>query len=118
MNIAPHTQPKENLIKHSLNNIDESVSVLKKKLFFEKKFVNKFKTNYSLGNYHFDFYFEELRLGIQIDALSYSYSNIYNNDSTKLMSIPHKNMMALKVSDYQVLVDSDEIIRFLKNYSL
>lgn len=114
MNLTP--QSKTNHIVYSLNNIDESFSLLDEKFGLEISFKDRFKTNYTLDNYHFDFYFKELKLGIQIDALSYSYSNIYNKDASKLVSIPHKKIKVLKVSDYQILVDSDEIIRFIKNF--
>lgn len=116
MNIVSQNKPNTNNIIYSLNNIEESFTLLDEKFSLENSFKDSFQTNYSLGNYCFDFYFDELKLGVQIDALSYSYSNIYNKDASKLLSIPHKKIQVLKVSDYQILVDSDEIVRFIKNF--
>jgi len=112
--LEPNT---EHVIRHSLNNVHNSMSTLKNKILLEDSLKHNCKMGYSDGLYHFDFYFEKLRLGIQIDALSYAYSDMYNGDQPKVMSVGHKNIKVLKISDYQVLVDSDEIIRFIKNYS-
>lgn len=118
MNVVSQNKPNTNNVIYSLNNIEESFTLLNEKFSSENSFKDRFQTNYSLDNYCFDFYFNELKLGVQIDALSYSYSNIYNKDDSKLLSIPHKKIQVLKVSDYQILVDSDEIVRFIKNFKL
>lgn len=116
MNIATQNITHKNTVKHSLNNIEESLTLLKSRLNTESSLLSYFTGECKLGNYHFDFYSAELKFAIQIDAYSYSYSDIYNVEKIKVMSIPHKNITVLKVSDYQVLVDCDEIIRFIKNH--
>jgi|GEM_PF-3107847 len=116
INVTTHTQPTETIVKHSLNNVNESLIELKRRIKLEGKLKDKFVTNFKLGNYHFDLYAPALKIAIQIDAYSYAYSDIYNLEKVKYLSIPHKNITVLKISDYQILVDCDEIIRFLNNY--
>jgi len=116
INLPKHIQATENVIKHSLNNVSESLSELNQRISFESSLKGKFEINYKIDNYHFDFYAPSLKLGIQVDAFSFSYSDIFNTEKVKLLSISHKNIRVLKISDYQILADCDEVIRFLKNY--
>jgi len=115
MNTSVRNQAPKEIIMHTLNNVCESLIELKQRLYSESSLKNKFENNYRIGNYHFDFYAPSLKLGIQVDAYSYSYSDIYNVEKVKLLSIPHKDITVLKVSDYQILVDCDEIIRHINN---
>ncbi len=117
MNISLYNPSSETTIKHSLNNVSDSLIQLHQRLQKEVAFKSLFKINHKAGNYHFDFYAPSLRLAIQVDAHSYSYSDIYNSDQIKVMSISHKDITVIKISDYQILMDCDEIVRFIKNYS-
>ncbi len=116
MSLTISNPTPKNIITHSLNNIEESLSILRQRFQKEPLLIGKFSNDVTLGNYHFDFYVKELKFAIQLDAYSYAYSNIHNTEKIKIVSIPSKNIIVLKISDYQVLVDCDEIIRFIKNY--
>lgn len=111
--IPLYTPRTENTIKYTLNNLDASFKKLKERLVQPDLKEFEFNLNINLGNYRFDFYSSKLNFAIQIDT--YMYDDTFNADEIKLVNIAHKGIKVLKVSDYQVFIDLDEIIRFLKN---
>lgn len=114
MNNTTSLAVNENIITHSLNNLELSRQKLEQRIINEFGSFCEFVINHKLGNYTFDFYFSDFKLALQIDAYSYAYSNIFNVEKLKFFTIPHQQIRVLKISDYQILVDSDEIIRFLR----
>ncbi len=114
MSIAVYHNPGELKVKHSLNNVSEALLVLENRILKSELAIFDFVLNTTKKNYHFDFFSEKLQLGIQIDGYSYCYEETENHDDMKLVTISYLGVKVLKVSDYQVLIDVDEVIRFLK----
>ncbi len=115
MAIALYQTPDELKVKHSLNTISEALIKLENRILKSELAFFDFKMNCAEKKYHFDFYSEKLRLGIQIEGYSYCYNETENHDEMKLVNISYLDIKVLKVSDYQVLIDADEVIRYLKN---
>ena len=103
-----------NVIKHSLNNISEAKSKLWQRLSQSELSVYNFQLNKKIGKYQFDFYSEELNFGIQLDVYSYCFEDTYNSDQIKTFVIGHKSIKVVKLTDYQVIIDTDQIMRYLK----
>ena len=105
-----------NKVNYSLGNTFEAKELLFKRL----SSVNEscavcFKKDVRIGVYRFDFFCEELNLAINIDAISDNFDEFYNNDQIKTFRISHKSIRVMKVTDYQVLLDLDQVVRYLKN---
>ncbi|AXT61070.1 DUF559 domain-containing protein [Aquimarina sp. AD10] len=110
--IPLHQKVSEKIIKHSLNNTIKTVDTLGAKLR-EKGFC--FLRNQTVGRYHFNFYCPELKIAIEIDGYAHEFHNIHNQDAPKKLYISSLGITVLRFTDYQVLVDMDEIFRTLKN---
>ncbi|WP_344928752.1 endonuclease domain-containing protein [Aquimarina addita] len=111
MNINLHQPETETIIKHSLNNSLSSTEKLHKELI-KKGF--SFLRNYKIDNYSFDFYCPELKIALEIDGYAHEYSDIHNQDAPKKLHIHSLAIIVLRFTDYQILVDIEEIIRALK----
>lgn len=114
MAILLHKNPVEAVVKHSLNNMTEAKSKLWKRLSSSELSVFNFQENVKNGAYHFDFYSCELNLGIQLDGYSFCFNETYNSDQIKTFTVGYKSIKVVKLTDYQVIIDADEVMRFLK----
>lgn len=114
MVVSLHKNPSESIIKHSLNNMNEA----KKKLWdrLSKSGLSKydFMQNVTSDSYHFDFFSYKLNLGIQLDSYSYCFDETYNSDKIKTLHIAYKAIKVVKLTDYQIMIDMDQVIRYLK----
>ncbi|MFC5047180.1 endonuclease domain-containing protein [Aquimarina hainanensis] len=102
----------EKIIRHSLDNAMSTLEKLHKEL--TKKGYN-FLRNYTIENYKFDFYCPVSKVAIEIDSYTHESYDIYNQDATKKLCIPSLGITVLRYTDYQILIDMDEILRNLKN---
>ena len=114
MAILLHKNPVENVVKHSLNNMTEAKNKLWQRLSESELSVYNFQQNVKSGAYHFDFYSSELNLGIQLDAYSYCFEETYNSDQIKTFRVGYKSIKVVKLTDYQVMIDMDQVMRYLK----
>ena len=114
MAILLHKNPVEAVVKHSLNNIEEAKNTLWQRLSLSGLSICNFQQNVKKGAYHFDFYSAELNFGIQLDAYSYCFDDTYNSDQIKTFTAGCKSIKVVKLTDYQVMIDMDQVMRYLK----
>jgi len=115
MEILVHKNLLESTIKHSLNNMSEAKIKLSERLQSAELKIYNFKTNINDGVYHFDFYSDVLNLGIQLDGYSFCFDETFNSDSIKTFTVGCKSMRVIKITDYQIIIDMDQVVRYLKN---
>ena len=114
MAILLRKNPVEAVVKHSLNNMTEAKNSLWQRLSQSELSAFNFQKNIKSGAYHFDFYSFELNLGIQLDAYSYCFEETYNSDQIKTFNVDYKSIKVVKLTDYQVMIDMDQVMRYLK----
>ncbi len=73
-----------------------------------------FSKDVIIGNYKFQYFSKAYGVGLQIDSLNSYEEDVYNMEGIKQFSIPSLNINVLKISDYQLLTDLDEIARVLR----
>lgn len=106
-------QPKsETIVRHSLNNSLSATEKLHQEL--TKKGFN-FIRDYTIHNYSFDFYCPKLKIALEIDGYAHEFSDVFSQDAPKKLHIHSLGITVFKFTDYQILVDIEEIIRALKH---
>ncbi|WP_298541607.1 DUF559 domain-containing protein [uncultured Aquimarina sp.] len=110
--IVLHQPESEKTIRYSLNNSIPATEELYKRLR-EKGFF--FKRNYKINNYTFDFYCPSLKIALEIDGYAHEFSEVYSQDTPKKLHIHSLGITVLRFTDYQILVDIEEIFRALKH---
>ncbi|OED39585.1 hypothetical protein AB832_03940 [Flavobacteriaceae bacterium (ex Bugula neritina AB1)] len=110
--IILHRPKSEKIIRYSLNNSISITEELQKKLI-EKGY--QFIRNYEIGNYSFDFYCPQLKIAIEIDGYAHEFSDVYNNDGPKKLYVQSLGIVVLKFTDYQILVDIEDVFRRVKH---
>ncbi len=112
--IMLHQPSPEKVIRHSLNSSYMSTE----KLFHQLKAKGyDFIRDQKIGNYTFDFYCPTYKLAIEVDSYAHEYDDVYNKDDFKVLKINSLNITVLRITDYQILIDSDEIFRYLRRYT-
>jgi len=114
MSISLYKNSSESVIKHSLNNMGEAKKKLWKRLLQRELSEYNFIQNVTNDIYHFDFFSQKLNLGIQLDSYSYCFDETYNSDKIKTLNIAYKDIKVIKLTDYQIIIDTDQVIRHLK----
>ncbi|WP_010520367.1 DUF559 domain-containing protein [Aquimarina agarivorans] len=109
----PFTTTKHK-IKYALNSLSEASVKLENRIKASELADFDIKKNSEIDIFNFDFFSEKLKLGIQLGSFSFTNDDLESNEEMKLVHIPKLGLQVLKVSDYQVLIDSDQIIRYLK----
>ncbi|MBW1294410.1 DUF559 domain-containing protein [Aquimarina litoralis] len=109
--ILLHQPESEKTIRYSLNN---SIAVREElfKRLTEKEFF--FLKDYKINNYTFDFYCPTFKIAIEIDGYAHEFSDVYNLDAPKKLHIHSLGITVLRFTDYQILVDIEEIFRAIK----
>lgn len=110
--VSLHQPLSEKIIRHSLDNSIPVINQLHQKLSTKGY---HFLRNKKIGNYNFDFYCPKLKIAIEIDAYTHEFSDVYNKDGAKKLHIQSLGILVLRFTDYQILVDTDEIFRALNN---
>jgi len=110
--IVLHQPESEKIIRHSLNNSIPATEKLYQSLR-EKEY--HFKRNYTINNYVFDFYCPTLKIALEIDGYAHEFSEVYSKDAPKKLFIHSLGVTVLRFTDYQILVDIEEIFRALKH---
>ncbi len=110
--IPLYQKVSEKIIRHSLNNTIKTIDILHSKL---KEKGYHFLKNQTIDCYHFNFYCPKLKIAIEIDGFAHEFDEIYNLDAPKKLYIPSLEVTVLRFTDYQILVDLDEIFRAIKN---
>ncbi|SEL16133.1 Very-short-patch-repair endonuclease [Aquimarina amphilecti] len=110
--ILLHQPESEKIIKYSLNNSIPATEELYERLT-NKGFY--FLRNHKVNNYTFDFYCPALKIAIEIDGYAHEFSEVYSQDAPKKLHINSLGITVLRFTDYQILVDIEEIFRALKH---
>jgi len=110
--IPLHQKIPEEVIRHSLNSTQKSIDQLGNQLQ-EKGY--QFISNKTIGHYHFNFYCPKLKIAIEIDGYAHEFLDVLNQDAPKKLFISSLGITVFRFTDYQILVDMDEILRVLKN---
>lgn len=110
--IVLHQPESEKIIKYSLNNSIPATEELSQGLT-EKGFY--FHRNYKISNYTFDFYCPTSKIAIEIDGYAHEFPEVYSQDAPKKLHIHSLGITVLRFTDYQILVDIEEIFRALKH---
>ncbi len=110
--IPVHQKLPEKVIRHSLNNTLNATQILQQEL---TKRGHHFLVAQKIGRYNFDFYCPKLNIAIEIDGYANGFLDVHNQDASKKLYIASLGITVLRFTDYQVLVDLDEIFRTLKN---
>ncbi|MHA7056126.1 endonuclease domain-containing protein [Aquimarina sp. M1] len=109
--IPVHQPESENIIRYSLNNsipaTEKLYTTLKDKGYF-------FNRNHCINNYTFDFYSPQLKIAIEVDGYAHEFTDVYSQDEPKKLHIDSLGITVLRFTDYQILVDIEEVIRTLK----
>jgi len=114
MVISLHKNSSESVIRHSLNNMVEAKKKLWERLSHSVLLKYDFTPNVTNEKYHFDFFSKKLNMGIQLDSYSYCFDETYNSDKIKTLNIGYKAIKVIKLTDYQVMIDMDQVVRYLK----
>jgi len=112
--ISQHQKVPEKVIRHSLNNTIKTINILDSKL--KEKGYN-FLKNQQFGHYSFNFYCPKLKIALEIDGYAHEFQDILNRDAPKKLFVSSLGVTVLRFTDYQVLVDIEEIFRAIKNES-
>ena len=104
--------------KNFLNTLDQAREKFKDRLFTNRDMnVYNFEDNVLKHKHKFDFYSNDLNLAIKLENNFSHFDEFDNPLGMKEFYLEKINLKVLKVSDYQVLVDLDQVIRFIKrNY--
>ena len=110
--IILHQPESEKIIRYSLNNSIQANEKLYQKLI-QKGFY--FIQNHTIHNYTFDFYCPSLKIALEIDGYAHEFEDIYSQDAPKKLHIHSLGITVFRFTDYQILVDIEEILRALKH---
>ncbi len=110
--IPLYQKVSEKVIRHTLNNTIHTINT------FDEELRRKgycFLRNQKIDRYQFNFYCPKLKIAIEIDGYAHEFTDIHNLDAPKKLHISSLGITVLRFTDYQVLVDPEEIFRTLKN---
>lgn len=71
-----------------------------------------------VDNYILDFFCYELMLGIEVDGYSHEFLEVYDKDVIKEAKMNEFGITVLRFTDYQVLKDTENVIRAIEQYIL
>ena len=71
-----------------------------------------------VDNYILDFFCYELMLGIEVDGYSHEFLEVYYKDVIKEAKMNEFGITVLRFTDYQVLKDTENVIRAIEQYIL
>ena len=104
-------------VYHTLTDAMDAIQVLKL-ILQENTFGNhlRFEENVRIGSYVFDFYSPELKLAIDVESFLAESKDLSNQEVPKRLFIPSLHIHMLRFTDYQVLTDTDEILRIIRSF--
>lgn len=69
-----------------------------------------------IDSFILDFFCQELMLGIEVDGYSHELIEIHNKDLVKESKINEFGIHVLRVTDHQILKDTDNVLRAIEQY--
>ncbi len=114
--IIPYNPKLKELARKLRNKSTKAEIILWQKLKRKQMYGYDFHRQKPIDNYILDFYCYELCLGIEVDGYSHEFLEVYNNDIIKEKKMNEFGISILRFSDYQVLKDTENVIRAIEFY--
>lgn len=114
--IIPCNPELKELARQLRNNSTKAEIILWQKLKRKQMYGYDFHRQKPIANYILDFFCHELMLGIEVDGYSHQILEVFNKDVAKEKVMNRLGISILRFSDYQVLKDTDDVIRAIEAY--
>ena len=111
--IIPYNPKLKEFAKQLRNNSTKAEIILWQKLKRDQMYGYDFHRQKPIDNYILDFFCYELMLGIEVDGYSHEFLEVYEKDLIKEKKMNELGITVLRFSDYQVLKDTENVIRQL-----
>ena len=116
--ILPYNPHLKELARQLRNTSTKAEIILWQKLKQKQMYGYDFDRQRPVDNYILDFFCYDLMLGIEVDGYSHELIEIYNKDVVKEARMTELGIHILRFTDYQVLKDTDNVIRAIEGYIL
>ncbi len=114
--IIPYNPELKELARQLRNNATKAEIILWQKLKRKQMYGYDFHRQKPVANSILDFFCHELMLGIEVDGYSHQILEVFNKDVEKEQIMNKLGISILRFSDYQVLKDTDNVIRAIEWY--
>ena len=114
--IIPYNPKLKEYARQLRNNATKAEIILWQKLKRDQMYGYDFHRQKPIDNYILDFFCYELMLGIEVDGYSHEFLEVYEKDLVKEKRMNEIGIQVLRFSDYQVLKDTENVIRAIEYY--
>ncbi len=104
------------LARQLRNSATKAEIILWQKLKRNQMYGYDFHRQKPIDNYILDFFCHELMLGLEVDGYSHEFLEVYEKDQLKEKRMNELGIIVLRFSDYQVLKDTENVIRAIEFY--
>jgi very-short-patch-repair endonuclease len=116
--IIPYNPNLKELARQLRNGSTKAEVILWQKLKRKQMYGYDFDRQKPVDNYILDFFCYELMLGIEVDGYSHEFLEVYYKDVIKEAKMNEFGITVLRFTDYQVLKDTENVIRAIEQYIL
>jgi len=116
--IIPYNPSLKEFARQLRNASTKAEVVLWQKLKRRQMYGYDFDRQKPIDNYILDFFCHDLMLGIEVDGYSHEFLEVYNKDVVKETKMNEFGITVLRFSDYQVMKDTENVIRTIEQYIL
>jgi very-short-patch-repair endonuclease len=116
--IIPYNPKLTALGRKLRNESTETEIYLWLKLKGKQMYGYDFHRQKPIDNYILDFFCYDLLLGIEVDGYSHEILKVYNNDRIKEKRMNELGITILRLSDFEVLKDMENVIRAIEFFIL
>jgi very-short-patch-repair endonuclease len=116
--IIPYNPNLKELARQLRNGSTKAEVILWQKLKRKQMYGYDFDRQKPVDNYILDFFCYELMLGIEVDGYSHEFLEVYDKDVIKEAKMNEFGITVLRFTDYQVLKDTENVIRTIEQYIL
>jgi len=116
--IIPYNPSLKEFARQLRNASTKAEVVLWQKLKRRQMYGYDFDRQKPIDNYMLDFFCYDLMLGIEVDGYSHEFLEVYNKDVIKETKMNEFGITVLRFSDYQVMKDTENVIRTIEQYIL
>ena len=116
--IIPYNPKLKEFARQLRNTSTKSEIILWQKLKRKQMYGYDFHRQKPIDNYILDFFCYELMLGIEVDGYSHEFEEVYEKDLIKQSKMNNFGITVLRFSDFQVLKDTENVIRAIEQYIL
>ena len=116
--IIPYNPKLKEFARQLRNTSTKSEIILWQKQKRKQMYGYDFHRQKPIDNYILDFFCYELMLGIEVDGYSQEFEEVYEKDLIKQSKMNNFGITVLRFSDFQVLKDTENVIRAIEQYIL